>query len=146
MRILFAFLILFAHPVQAENIMIESDACAYASAHAPDVDALYQPGVDADGNPVASADLPPEEGGGVMLQAPKNITIPLSLDLQNSLNLPNRYSGTDALIGTVDYVDGQLYFNGTPLSQNARNEIIAACRQHRAETKSGKKPNILLGE
>lgn len=146
MRILFALLVLFALPVQAETITISNDACAYATAHAPDSDVLYQPGVDADGNWVAPADLPPAEGGGIMLEAPKNISIPLSLDLQNSLHLPNRYSGTDALVGTVDFVDGQLYFNGTPLSQNARNEIIAACRQHQATAKPAKKPNILLGE
>ncbi len=146
MRFLFALLLLFALPVHAETITISSDVCAHATAHVPDGDVLYQPGVDVDGNWVAPADLPPEEGGSTLLEVPQNISIPLSLDLQNALHLPNRYSGTDALVGTVDYIDGKLTFNGQPIGQDAQAQIIAACRQHKTAAKPGKKPNLLLGE
>jgi len=39
------------------EIKIDAEACRYAVSHVPSADTEYKPGVDADGNPVAPADL-----------------------------------------------------------------------------------------
>ncbi len=147
MRILFILALLFALPAQAETITITNEACEFARLHQPDASVEFQPGMDADGNAVAPADL---DGGGIM-PWPQDITIPLALDLQNSLNISNRLTGTDAIIGTVEYKNGKLYFNGQPIGESAQADIIAACRQARmggaADGDIMQKPaNILLGE
>lgn len=151
MRYLLALIILcFALPAAAETITITSDACAYATEYQKDTGVDYQPGVDADGNAVAPADL---DGQGGFMPWPQDITIPLALDLHNSLHLSNKLTGTDALIGTVEYKNGKLTFNGEPVNDASRTDIIAACHQAQAAAESKndgdvlqKPKNILTGE
>lgn len=138
---------LFLASAQAETITITSDACAYATEYQKDPGVDYQPGVDAEGNAVAPADL---DGQGGFMPWPQDITIPLALDLQNSLHLSSKLTGTDALIGTVEYKNGKLSFNGEPINDASRTDIIAACHQAQTQAQSTdimqKPKNILTGE
>lgn len=130
MRILFILLIFIfsVSTVQAATISITGDACANAIAADPN-GAVYTPGVDVNGHPVT-----PAEGmdASPQIQAPTDITIPLQLNLQNALHLPsNNLTAPQAIIGTIEYKNGQVTFNGQPVSSDATADIEAACRQSR---------------
>jgi len=128
----------------AANILITPDACAVAATPAPDVE--YKPGTDAGGKAVAPADLP----GTNTMPWPQDIQIPLQLNLQNTLHLPNNSNlvAPQAVVGTVEYKNGQLTFNGQPISDDARADIQAACQQSRGAEgqKGGRTKNLLRGD
>jgi len=121
----------FISPIlaHAENITITGDACANAVAATPAPNVEYKPGVDAAGNVVAPADL----AGSNAMPWPQDITIPLQMNLQNTLHLPasSALTAPQAVVGTVQYKDGQLTFNGQPISDDARADIQAACQNSR---------------
>jgi hypothetical protein len=101
---------------------------------APPCDALvsgaaYVAGVDAEGKPVASADLP---------RAPSPITAD-TISIEIDAHLAGQFGiaqagGTYRPKGTVGYVTvegGRVYFNGKPLADDASAAIAAACRAAR---------------
>jgi hypothetical protein len=109
------------------RMVMSSTLCpslAGAEAGVPGAD--YTPGVDADGNPVAPADLP-------------SATPPLKLDdfpIEISVNLQKRFGipansslfHGKAVVGYVTVQDGRAYFNGQPISQNEQDMLAAACQ------------------
>jgi hypothetical protein len=112
----------------AETINVSASACA-AVAHENDAPGVaYAPGVDAEGNPVAPADLP---GGGnpalndKLASAPVKITV----DLQKRFGIPanaNLFHGRSE-IGYVTVKDGKAYLDGVPLSGTEEALLGAAC-------------------
>ena len=84
----------------------------------------YVPGVDAEGNAVAPADL--ASASKVKIDMP-------SIEINARLARSFGSSATGAQLGraTIGYVtvrDGHAYFNGEPLSADANDAMIAACR------------------
>ncbi|MGN6669924.1 MAG: hypothetical protein ACTHJ4_00075, partial [Candidatus Nucleicultricaceae bacterium] len=66
-------------------IKITSDLCAdLLVEHTPSVDTQYQAGVDVDGEVVVPADF----GGGLKIDIPKTMTIPIQFDLARFLGVP----------------------------------------------------------
>jgi len=124
------FWILVCVSASAETITITGDACANAAAATPAPDVEYKPGgVDVNGNPVAPADV----DGSNAMPWPQDISIPLQLNLQNALHLPaTSLTSPEAVIGKIEYKNGQLTFNGKPISEDAQADIQAACRQSRS--------------
>ena len=142
----FAGMTVFLSPVYASDILIKSDVCVSVAA-TPSADLAYQPGVDVNGKAVAPADLP----GGGSVTPPTDITIPLQLNLQNALHLPDNSNLTSpqAIVGTIEVKNGKMTYNGQPISEDAQAQIEAACRQTRtAQPPILGKPskNLLLGE
>lgn len=99
----------------------------------------YEPGVDVRGEPVA----PAEVGGGVDIELPETITIPIEVDLLSDRRLGdetsdpgddtetgNRLQG-EAQIGTldVDVATGRATFNGQPLQTEAQRHLSARCQE-----------------
>ncbi len=127
--IFLAFILLFfASGAHAANILINHDVCSNITATpAPDVE--YKPGTEAGGKAVAPADVP-----NSTMPWPQDIQIPLQLNLQNALHLPQNSNLTSpqAVVGTIEYKNGQLTFNGQPISDEARANIQQACDQNRA--------------
>jgi hypothetical protein len=106
------------------GITVSKRDCQRVIAYQPSADVEYKPGVDARGNAVAGADLP----GSVIIEAPKSITIPLTLELAELFTLPGGTSA-EAGIGTVTYDigSGRLEYNGQPLTDPQMAAIAAAC-------------------
>ncbi|MDE1145718.1 MAG: hypothetical protein PW843_03755 [Azospirillaceae bacterium] len=114
-------------PPKGPTIAVDPAACQWAVNHVPAPDVAYQPGVDVNGDPVAPADL----DGGVRLQMPQRIEIPLTARLANVLP---RTTGTvhpraDAYLGLITIDGDQVLFNGQPLTDPAETELAAVCRQ-----------------
>lgn len=109
------------------RVVISSTLCAALGAPPPGVPgADYVPGVDAEGKPVAAADLP-------------GASPPLPLDdfpVEVKAKLPGvppagaTWRGR-AVIGYVTARDGRAYFNGAPLAEDDQAAIAAACRAAR---------------
>jgi len=109
------------------RIVISSDLCpglAGAEAGVPGAD--YTPGVDAEGRPVAPADLP---SGAPALKL-DDFPIEISVNLQKRFGIPAQSSlfHGKAVIGLVTIHDGQAYFNGQPISENDRAMMLSACK------------------
>lgn len=88
-------------------------------------DATYVPGVDAYGRPVAPADLP--DSGRYVL--PEELTIPLTIDIAERLELEERIPGLEGQIpiGTVTLRNNQVFFNEEPVDGLNRADIVAIC-------------------
>jgi hypothetical protein len=116
-------------PALAEDAilrMTQAD-CKRLVAHQPAPDVAYRPGVDARGGPVA----PPEVEGGLPLQVPKDLLIPIELDLYDRLGLPPDTNAVEArvILGSVELRDGRAYFNGRPLEDETQADLAAKCRE-----------------
>ena len=77
---------------------------------------------------MAPADL---DGGSQILNAlPKEIEFPVTIDFFkfSGISVPDGVSG-ESSIGKITYRNGRVYFNDTPLGNEAgQDELIAACR------------------
>jgi hypothetical protein len=89
----------------------------------------YVPGVAADGSAVVPADLA-QEPSPVKAET---TTIELNSSLAGRFGVPaagGAYAGK-AIIGYVTVKDGQAYFNGKPLADDAKAALQSACAQKR---------------
>lgn len=84
----------------------------------------YQPGVDANGNAVAPADLP---SSGLPSPAIDNFPIEIDQRLAGKFNIPPGLGGK-AILGYVTLRGNQPYFNGQPLSADQSTALAEACR------------------
>lgn len=108
--------------------VISSTLCAELAAAAPDTaGADYMPGVDANGDAVAPADLP----GGAPPLALDNFPIEISVNLQKRFGIPAdaKVFRGKAIVGLVTIRDGRAFFNGEPITDNERAMMVAACRE-----------------
>lgn len=87
----------------------------------------YQPGVDAHGETVVPADL----GGGVNIQLPETIIIPIEVLLQDRFHIPANsilWSGK-AEMGVVTVHGDQVLYNGQLLTDPESAALAALCRE-----------------
>jgi len=118
----------------ATSPVVDPALCQSLVKHVPSADVAYQPGVDVSGKPVAPADVP----GGTPLALPQKITIPLTLNLANTLHLDtsqypasNFGAGTEAWLGTLTVEGDHVSFNGKPLSNEQQENLAVLCLQPR---------------
>ena len=129
--------LLAAAPAAAELVVISRADCARVVAHQPAPDVAYRAGIDARGRAVAPADL--DDNVSLDLDA-DDVVVDIAVPLRAFAGIPGdetafvdaggkieRYGAT-ADIGVVTSRDGQLYFNGQPISPNERARLAAACR------------------
>ena len=108
------------------RVVISSTLCSALGAPPPGVPGPdYVPGMDAEGKPVAPADLP-SAGPSLDLD---NFPIEVKAKLPG-VSAPTPWS-TRAVLGYVTVRDGRAYFNGTPLAEDDRAAMAAACRTAR---------------
>ena len=88
----------------------------------------YVPGIDAQGNAVAPADLPASP------TAANSADITIKLDARLAASYGVGVAGTPAgkvRLGTITLRDGRAYLNGKPLDARTNEAVIAACRAAR---------------
>jgi len=132
--ILMAALLIGAVPVfsAAEEVQltVSEKNCARIEKHIVRSDVTYKPGVDVHGNSVAPADLNQNQ-----IKLPENVTIDLSLPLQDLFSAANppseKLKNAEVQVGTLEYNlgNGKLTFNGQVLADPALHEIAAKCRE-----------------
>ncbi len=134
---LFALLFL-ASPARAETrLEVDGAACDHLVTYVEPPGVEYRPGVDADGNPVAPADL----NGGSQIKLPIKVTIPITDYLYSKLAnasgqpAPNGFVQPSLTVGVVTYdiTSGQLTFNGQPLTTDPDGALAQLCRKARAQ-------------
>ncbi len=112
---------------QPQSVIISAEDCRALVRHEPAPDVAYRPGVDARGRSVAPADLNPSA-----IQMPEDFAINITVDLFERLGIPPGggadYNG-EVQVGTVDVTaEGQVLFNGRPVSDDAERRLIDNCR------------------
>ena len=104
--------------------VISSQICATLAGTVPGVpSAEYRPGVDANGNAVAPADLPATPSTPIV----DNFPIEIDQHLARRFNLPPG-GNAKAVLGYVTVRDNQAYFNGQPLNADQTSALAEACR------------------
>ncbi len=135
--LLLAFLVVVSPLAAADTIVaVTQDDCARLVAHVASADVAYQPGVDVNGNAVASADL--DDEGRLDLGADDitlNIGVPIVAfsgtvgDESKVINQGGKIGGFDATagIGAVTLSGGVVHFNGRSLRSPEARRLAAAC-------------------
>ena len=137
-RLSLAVALLAAAPAWAGRIVVKSDDCAGLTAHVPDDDVAYQPGIDAYGNAVAPADL--NDTGRIdydtddiviAIGNPLIATDGVVGDQAAFIAAGGRIDvfGADSSVGSVTLRDGEVYFNGRRITDNQRRALAAACAE-----------------
>lgn len=116
------------------GLVMSSQVCAALPRAVPPADlsdgnasvpsADYQPGVDANGNAVAPADLP---ASGTPSPSIDNFPIEIDQRLAGKFNIPSGIGGK-SILGYVTLRGNQPYFNGQPLSADQTAALAEACR------------------
>ncbi len=125
-KLTFAAFMLAASPVLAADKIpaVDPVLCQYMISHVPDEGVEYKPGVDAEGKPVVAAETDdvPE------VSMPEKTEFVLTVDLAKHLhmNVPEGLAG-EARLGTIAIDEGEVMFNGAPLSGEAAHELKAIC-------------------
>jgi hypothetical protein len=109
------------------TITVTRESCNRVVAYQPSPDVAYQPGVDVNGNEVASANY----DNGPQIVVPKEIVIPIEVDLQQRAgrSTTDRKYDSNAQIGVVSYRDGKVFYNGKPLQGENQTKVAAACKR-----------------
>jgi hypothetical protein len=108
---------------------ISAEDCVRLTNHVPDADVEYRPGAD-DVVPADISPVPP-------IEVPRDFSIYIGVDADRRLRFPhaggpghrtppNLYrSYVD--VGRVDYLNGQLFFNGQPLTPPEEAQVRYLC-------------------
>ena len=115
-------------PEQGGLVVLKRADCTRLTAHVPSADATYQPGVDARGRPVVPADLP----GTPQIVMPEDVTIAITVDLQQRFGIPatSSFYKPEAGIGSVVVKpDGSATFNGQPLTNQEQSVLAFLCQR-----------------
>lgn len=108
--------------VSSSQYAVQRIICQQSLVNAGSGDANYQPGVDVNGNAVASADLNPAP----QVSQSSYTELPLTVDLANKLGL-SRPAEANAVVGSLRvYKDGRVLFNGQDITQQATANCATA--------------------
>jgi hypothetical protein len=129
----------------AAQITITPAACDQLVNYIEPPGVEYQPGIDANGDPVAPADL----GNRPRIKPPTHIVVPITQYLAGRLT--NTQAGATTQtgtaqtnttassvlqpqinIGTVEVTNGQVTFNGQPIGDDVDGDLGVLCRKIRS--------------
>lgn len=116
MRLLFVIALLCPLLAEARTVIVDNGRCRFVENHQPAADVAYQPGVDARGRPVVSADL----NGGNAVATPRFVTIPLNIPLSEFLPVRPPFLDdveVNAGLVLVDTQTGYLSYDGQQIDQ-----------------------------
>jgi len=108
------------------SLVMSSQICPVIGADLPPAPGVaYEPGIDAEGKPVAPADLP----SNAPAISVENFPIEIRRNLAGSFNVPSAGGayGAKAILGYVTLKDNRAYFNGQPLTTEQRDVLAGAC-------------------
>jgi len=108
------------------EIAVSRRDCERLVKHEPAPDVAYQPGVDVHGNAVVPADL----GGGVQLELPDVIYIPIEVLVQDKYGIPANsvLYNARAQVGVVEVRGDKVFYEDQLLNDPETAALEEACR------------------
>ena len=128
-------------------LSLTSEECLKLNINANPADNVnYVGGMDADGNPVAPADL----SSGIQIQTPRFISVPIKVHLEQFLGVQNPILNefarkAEAGDVTVDLKNNQAFYNGQPLF-NVSTELLESACQGKMKSSISTDSDSKLGE
>tara|TARA_R110002073_G_scaffold320123_1_gene495154 strand:- start:240 stop:686 length:447 start_codon:yes stop_codon:yes gene_type:complete len=117
------------------TLKIEPKDCRLLTAHKPDADVAYRPGVDVAGKAVAPADLPASSSSALARHLEDSISFQVILDDHNLTLRPPQGGGAanagltgEMILGIITVKDGRAMLDGVPLDGGSTDRLIAFCR------------------
>ncbi len=101
----------------SSSIAVERIICRPAMVHTPSSDVAYKPGVDVNGNEVASADV----NSSPQIVSSTYTEVPLNIDLAKKLNLSQPAEMVTNFGNLKVYNDGRVIYNGQDISSNVNS-------------------------
>ena len=127
-KLSFVTLWLVALPALAENAqpVLDPALCQYLATHTPEEGVEFKHGVDVKGNPVVEAEVESEKPALV----PEKTEFVLTVDVAKHLNMniPAGLAG-EARLGSIAIDEGEVLFNGEPMSGQAQHELTVLCHE-----------------
>jgi hypothetical protein len=110
------------------KLLISEQDCRWLVIHVADDSISYKPGVDVRGKPVMPADLPDNSKLDLQDQLLLNLDIPLRTFLGR--RQAGRLASAEVNVGqvSIDTDSRDVYYNGQPVSDAGRRDLIDACR------------------
>lgn len=109
------------------------DVCRYLITHSPEEDVIYQPGIDAEGNPVEPAELYSQNH----ITPPETIDFPLTLRLEEYLSTSDLSDKielqSELKTISVNTITGKVTYGGQEITSSLRSY----CQSRRHRIKSG---------
>lgn len=124
---LFGFLVTSGAAWAADKKPVLDPAlCQYLVAHMPEEDVEYTPGVDVNGKPVVEA----ETENSATIAMPEKTEFVLTVDIAKylNMNIPAGLAG-EARVGSIAIDEGEVLFNGEPMSGQAQHELTTLCKE-----------------
>ena len=120
-------------PAKVKAEISRADCAQLVVRHRPGPDVRYGAGRDVYGRQVAPAGAPGQpslQSPGAYVLGPETYTIELELDLRQFLGLAT-IPGLNPNLrpGRITVIDGRVYFNGRPLDDPRRFQVVEACRE-----------------
>ncbi|MFO0997164.1 MAG: hypothetical protein U1F33_10830 [Alphaproteobacteria bacterium] len=114
------------HADAQQKLKVSREACNQVVNYTQAPGVAYQPGVDAMGRPVASADL----AGGIQVQPRTEFTIDLTVDMGKRFGVsPKALYQAQANVGQITVRGNQAYFDGQPLTDEGQAALAQLCQQ-----------------
>lgn len=112
------------------TVMDTRQVCQYLTRHQPAADVAYKPGVDAQGRPVVSADLPRAFGSRAKIEPKVEFKLSPDLVQKYTNNLPASVAAMlgEATPGRITVEGQRVSYNGTFLSDTDQAKLVAVCR------------------
>ncbi len=122
--VLAVFAALTGNAAAQTTVQITRADCDRLVTYVPANDVAYTPGVDVNGNAVATADL----NGQPQIAMPEVILIPVTVDLATNLGIATPFLARPT-VGEVQVTsDGRVTFNGQPVGGDAQQELAKTCQ------------------
>ncbi len=118
------FILFISAPVQAQQYTIET-TCGQLARYAADSNAEYKPGVDADGNAVAPADLNHVIRSDIYpIEIPVEIKALKLMDLKIDPKLEAAIDSQTKVAHMMVYEDGSVEYNGEDISDRVSHRCL----------------------
>lgn len=127
-KLMFLGLMVFSSVAWAENKKptLDPALCQYFVRHTPEEGVAFTPGVDVNGKPVVEAEV--EDSQPISLPEKTEFVLTVDVAKYLNMNIPAGLAG-EARLGTIAIDEGEVIFNGEPMSGQAQHELTVLCKE-----------------
>lgn len=106
--------------------VLDPALCQYLVTHTAEEGVAFEPGVDVNGKPVVEAET--DDSQPVALPDKTEFVLTVDMAKYLNMNIPAGLAG-EARLGSIAIDEGEVMFNGEPMSGQTQHELTALCKE-----------------